>query len=205
MTINHYKRDLLDEFNVVTAGNIRNIDHIYKYTGKELKMDLTRDSEGRPTGDSLDEIIAHVETNIDMFTYEGDMRDETVTDFCNNYPAIIRGERPDWILNAFRPTVGDLHLIYINKDSKDFAFLDISGTKNLRLTFTAPRTVLGFIPTYKVYIEKRYSGDVPLTSMEEDLGYIRYDKEYGLLDPRKKKDRFSAENQYVEIWEYAGF
>lgn len=124
-------------------------------------------------------------------------------EFRRYYPEIMRGERPDWQLGEFKVFYGGIHLDYGNRRTGETAFLWIIGASMLRLTFEAPHTRLGFVPTYKVSIDCDEDGQ-SVTEVEEDLGYLRREIRFELKDPRKKTDIFHGGNQYLKITEYAG-
>lgn len=139
----------------------------------------------------------------DMFMDDEYAR-ENYADFRDNYADILRGECPDWQLNAFRVFVGGVELYFANPKTNDSGFLWIIGAEHLKLTFKAPRTRLGFNPVYEVYIVHE-NGEHLFTRVDEDLGYIRYENEIKLKDPDKKDDNlFHDDNQYLVVTEYAG-
>lgn len=124
--------------------------------------------------------------------------------FYKKYAKIMRGRCYGWQLSAFSVFVGGIKLYYGNPYTGEEGFLWIVGAERLALTFKTQRSLLGFIPTYTVFIEHK-NGVHRETTVTEDFGYIRYEKEFLLIDPDKKDDNlFHDDNQYLAITEYAG-
>lgn len=202
MRIEGYRRDLMegdvDGFTVI--GSTTNWEVHDSSRCDPIKMSLTRSRLGSQTGIGWEELIQLADS--DCFLLDEQTR-EMYSDFQEHYPEIIRGEHPDWQLGAFKVFYGGIHLDFGNRKTRRTAFLWIIGASRLRLTFEAPRTRLGFTPTYKVSINYDREGQ-SVTKVEEDLGYIRREIRFELKDPRKKTDIFHRGNQYLEITEYAG-
>lgn len=203
MRIEEYRRDLLEGdnggFSVISSISDWNRHDSSKCA--PLKMSLTGSSiSGHPIGNSWEELIRLADP--DCFLDDEQTR-KMYSEFQKHYPEIIRGEHPDWQLGAFKVFYGGIHLDFGNRRTGKTAFLWIIGASMLRLTFEAPRTRLGFVPTYKVRIDCEEDGQ-STTEVEEDLGYLRREIRFELKDPHKKTDIFHGGNQYLEITEYAG-
>lgn len=202
-----FKRDLGEEGQyVVTGANDNsdvkwNEDQVMDCNCKPIQMSLTRCVANEFNNDDLETFIKLA--NSDMFL-DGDYERENYADFRENYAEILRGSRPDWYISAFRLFVGGIQLYFVNSQTHDGGFLWIIGARRLDVTFQAPRTRLGFDPTYHIKIghdSKRHL----YTEVEEDLGYVCYEGELKLKDPSKKDDDlFHSGNQYFEGIEYAG-
>lgn len=203
MRIEKYRRDLIEDdidgFTVI--GSTTNWEVHDSSRSDPLKMSLTCSKcSGNPIGIGWEELIRLADS--DCFLPDEQTR-KMYSDFQEHYPAIMRGEHPDWQLGAFKVFYGGIHLDFGNRRTGKTAFLWIVGARRLRLTFEAPRTRLGFNPTYKVNID--CDGDSQSsTKVEEDLGYIRREIRFELKDPSKKTNLFHHHNQYLEITEYAG-
>lgn len=126
------------------------------------------------------------------------------TDFRENYADIIRGHRHDWLLSAFRVSVGIITLYFVNPQTLNSGFLWITEAQCLDITFQTSRTRLGFSPVYDIHIS--HSGKKHnCTRIKEDLGYIRYEGELKLIDPHKKDDDFLHHGNQIYVGvEYAG-
>lgn len=126
--------------------------------------------------------------------------DPDQVDFTENYAAIVKGNRPDWQMSAFRVSVGIIGLFYNNIETKDYAFLWITGNYvAVKLTFECAKNYFGFKPTYYVECHSDQS------TIEEDLGYIRNEVTLKLKDPKKTDDNlFHDNNTIIETTEYAG-
>lgn len=203
MRIEEYTRDLIgsDNGGFAVVGSIQ--DWLRHDSGEcaPLKMSLTSsECSGCPLGDNWEELIRLADS--DCFL-DDDQTRSLFPEFQKHYPEIMRGERPDWQLGAFKVFYGGIHLDFGNRRTKETAFLSIIGAKKLRLTIEAPRTRLGFDPIYKVRIDCKEDGR-SVTEVEEDLGYLRREIRFELKDPSKKTDTFHSGNQYLKITEYAG-
>ncbi len=161
-------------------------------------MSLTKDSDGIVYHDNLEELIQLADS--DLFLPKE--RRENLN-FYKNYPAIIRGECPDWQLGAFQVFYDGIKLDYGNIRTHETGFLWVIGARRLRLTFHAPRTRLGFDPIYNVINE--YSGDEHyLTRVEEDLGYMRREIDFELDPSKSSADIFHNHNTIISVTEYVG-
>lgn len=150
-----------------------------------------------PLYNNLDELIQLADS--DCFT---DPR--ICPGFKKKYAEIMRGHCHNWQLSAFGIFVGGIQLYYGNPRTGEEGFLWIIGAERLALTFQTQRSILGFTPTYSVLI-KHENGDHKGTIMEEDFGYVRYKKEFLLIDQKKKDDDiFHKGNQYLRVTEYTG-
>ncbi len=195
MTVERYTKNLIGRGYRVIGGNVE-WDDCFSDNCSSIKMSVTCSKGGRSYS-NIEELIKIADS--DLFL------SKNKSDFCDNFPEIMRGNRPDWKLTAFDVFVGGVELYYRNSNLKENGFLWITEAKNLQLTFIAPQTRLGFKPFYKVsieYIEKsKY-----ITEIEEDLGYIRFRKEIKLKNPYKKSDGiFHEDNQIMYVTEYVGF
>ncbi|MCI8980458.1 MAG: hypothetical protein HFE52_07305 [Clostridia bacterium] len=197
MRIESYTRDIRgDGYLVVGSG--KNWNSHDSSSCRPIKMSLTCwPDSNEPVCDNLEELICLADS--DMFT-PPDNQEE----FSRNYANIVRRNCPDWQLGAFRVFVGGIALYYGNTRNHEAGFLWIIGANNLRLTFEAPRTRLGFAPIYKVDIRHK-DGRCFQTCVDEDLGYIRREIYFHLRDPHKADDDiYHRDNQYIEVTEYAG-
>lgn len=161
-------------------------------------MSLTTDSDGIVYYDNLDELIQLADSDL----FQPNVREENF-DFYNNYPAIIRGEHPNWQLGAFRVFFDGIKLSYGNTKTHETGFLWIIGAKRLRLTFQTSRTRLGFDPIYKVTNEY-FQGKHNLTRVEEDLGYMRREVDFSLISPGMSRNIFHDMNTLIDVTEYVG-
>lgn len=203
MRIEEYTRDLIggDGGGFAIVGSAHDWLRHNSSRSDPLKMSLTGSNiSGCPIGNSWDELVQLADS--DCFLDDEQTRN-LFPEFQKHYPEIMRGERPEWQLGAFKVFYGGIHLDFGNRQTGETAFLWIIGASRLRLTFEAPRTRLGFIPTYKVRIDCEEDGQSQ-TLVEEDLGYLRREIRFELKDPRKKTNIFHTGNQYLEITEYAG-
>lgn len=124
--------------------------------------------------------------------------DPDQVDFTENYAAIVKGKRPDWQMSAFRVSVGIIELYYNNIETKEYAFLWITGGCTMRLRFECAENYFGFKPTYCVDCYHDQS------TIKEDLGYIRNEVILKLKDPKKTDDDlFHSHNTIIETTEYA--
>lgn len=125
--------------------------------------------------------------------------DPDQADFTENHAAIIKGKRPDWQLSAFRVSVGIIGLFYNNIETKENAFLWITGNYGAKLTFRCAKNHSGFKTTYCVECYHNKS------IIKEDLGYIRSEAILRLKNPEKTDDNlFHDWNTIIETTEYAG-
>lgn len=170
MTMLPFKQDLYNDNYKVMAGTGDWEYNLFKYDGIGIKMELTRDetSRHRPYGQSLESLA-------DLATTEKAGVDK---DFYARYQEIFCGQHPEWRLVAFDVSFGEITLWY-SCIPGDVSFLTITNPYRLHLTFTTPRSRLGFDSTYETIIN---SDD---TNVIEDLGYIRYDRYIKLKDPNK--------------------
>lgn len=124
--------------------------------------------------------------------------------FVDSYAEIVRGNRPGWYISAFRVFVGGIELFFTGPKDEGHGFSWIIGN-DLRLRFEAPRTRLGFTPTYDISIRVDGKGNSEKTLVTEDLGYVIFENELKLIDPEKQGDNiFHDGNQYITVTEYAG-
>lgn len=203
MRVEEYTRDLA-EFDCGGFAVVGSTDWYHRHDSSRsapLKMSLTvSDISGCPIGNNWEELIRLADS--DCFLDDEQTR-KMYSEFQKHYPEIMRGEHPDWQLGEFQVFYGGIHLDFGNRRTGKTAFLWIIGASMLRLTFEAPRTRLGFVPTYKVRIDCEEDGR-STTEVEEDLGYLRREIHFKLKDPHKKTDIFHRGNQYLEITECAG-
>lgn len=195
MRIEEYTRDLIGDGYLV-VGSCRDWNSHNSSQCAPIKMELTRSPLGRPYGVDLDELISDC-------VLDNEEAKKMYPEFREHYPAIVRGERPDWQLGAFRVYYGGIRLYYGNRQTGETGSLWIADAVQLRLTFKAPRTQLGFEPTYYVRIDCYHDGECD-TEVEEDLGYLRREIHFELKAPYKKTDIFHTDNQVLHIIEYAG-
>jgi len=202
MRIEEYTRDLIENDNgeFMVLGSVRDWNSHKSNDCAPLKMSRSCFDSGSPYGADLDELIRLADS--DCFLDDPQTR-KMFPEFQKHYPEIFRGECPDWQLGALKVFYGGIHLDYGNRRTGETAFLWIVGARQLRLTFEAPRTRLGFVPIYKVSIDCEEDGQSE-TLVEEDLGYLRREIRFELKDPSKKTDIFHSGNQYLIISEYAG-
>lgn len=199
MRIEEYTRALIGDGYLVLGSN-RDWNLHNDSTCVPIKMELTCSPAGRPYGNSLEELIRLADS--DCFLDDEDTR-EMYPEFHEHYEEIVLGKCPDWQLGAFRVFYGGIELYYGNRLTGETGYLWIMGASRLRLTFVAPRTRLGFDPTYIVRIDCDKDGHSN-TEVEEDLGYLRREIHFELQDANKKTDIFHTDNQNLRITEYAG-
>lgn len=198
MRIEEYARELEgDGFLVV--GSSRDWNSHDSSKCEPLKMSLTCSSTGNPYGISLETMIQLAESD---FFRDKNMK-ELAPEFSENYAEIMRGNRPDWQLGAFRVFYGGIQLYYGNRQTRETGSLWIVNAERLCLTFEAPRMSSGFVPTYRVRIECDEDGWSD-TSVEEDLGYLHRELMFELKDPDKKSRIFHEGNQVLRVIEYVG-
>lgn len=197
MRIESYTRNLGDDGYLV-VGSDKNWNLHDSSSCRPIKMSLTCwPDSNEPECDNLEELIRLADS--DMF-----IPTDNQEEFSRNYANIVRRNYPDWQLGAFRIFVGGIALYYGNTCTHETGFLWMIGANNLRLTFEAPCTRLGFIPSYKVDIRHK-DGKCCRTYVEEDLGYIRREIYFHLRNPHKVDDDiYHRGNQYIEVTEYAG-
>lgn len=188
MRIEEYRRDLIegDTGGFMVMGSTSDWNLHDSSRCDPIKMSLTCSRFGSQIGIGWEELIRLASSDCLLPSKQAR---EMYPDFQKHYPEIMRGECPDWQLGAFKVFYGGIHLDFGNRQTHETAFLRIVGASMLRLTFEAPRTRLGFIPTYKVRIDCDEDGQ-SITEVEEDLGYIRREIHFEL--------------KYLEIAEYAG-
>lgn len=202
-----FTRDFGEEGEYIVIGTNDNSDikwdedKVMDCNCKPIQMSLTRCVANRFGDDDLKAFIGLADSDMFMGGY---YERKNYADFRKNYAEILRGNRPDWYISAFRLFVGGIQLYLINPQTHDNGFLWVVGARRLDITFQAPRTRLGFAPTYHIKI-KHEGGRHLHTEVKEDLGYVRYEGELKLKDPRRKDDDlFHSGNQYFEGMEYAG-
>lgn len=198
MRIEEYTRELKGDGFLVVGSNLDWNRHDSSKC-EPIKMSLTCSSAGRPRGIDLEEIIRLADS--DLF-HSKHPRDKNRY-FCENYAEIMRGNCPDWQLGAFRVFYSGIQLYYGNRQTGETGFLWIIGAEELCLTFEAPRMRSGFVPTYQVDIDCAKDG-LGGTYVDEDLGYLRRELTFELIDPDAKIDIFHENNQILRIIEYAG-
>lgn len=204
MRSENYKRMLTNEGYMV-MGSGRNWNSYDPARCAPIKMSLTNSGQSdEPIYDNLEELIQLADS--DMFhpilprIQECSKADE---DFCMHYAEIIRGDRLDWQLHAFCVFVGGIQLYYGNRKANDYGYLWINKPERLKLTFRTARTLLGFDPIYKVTINHRNDGSF-WTYVEEDLGYIRREISFHLVNPTIQNAMRDYDNQYINVIEYVG-
>ena len=198
MRIEEYVRELKgDGFLVVGSSCDWNSHDSSKC--EPIKMSRTHSTAGNPYGIDVEAMIQLAES--DLF-WDENMK-KLAPEFAENYAEIMRGNRPDWQLGAFRVFYGDIQLHYGDRKTGETGSLYIVGAERLCLTFEAPRMRSGFIPTYKVHIECHEDGWSD-TRVEEDLGYLRRELVFELKNPDKKASILHNDNQILRVFEYAG-
>lgn len=194
MRIEEYTQDLteFDRGGFVVVGSTRDYNLHDSSKCAPIKMSLSCSSaSGCPIGNSWKALIQLATS--DCFL-DNEQARKMFPEFRRYYPEIMRGERPDWQLGEFKVFYGGIHLDYGNRRTEETAFLWIIGASMLRLTFEAPRSRLGFVPTYKVSIDCDEDGQ-SVTEVEEDLGYLCREIRFERKDPRKKTNIFHGGNQ----------
>ena len=162
--IEEYTRELEGNGYLVVGSDCRTWNSEDSGNYESIKMSLGHLCGG---GIDLEEMIRL--TDSDLF-HEKFPRERSRF-FCENYAEIMRGNCPEWQLGAFRVFYGGIQLYYGNRKTDETGYLWITGAEALYLTFETPPMCSGFIPTYRVEIE-RFKGEVDGTYVEEDLALI---------------------------------
>ena len=199
MAILPFRKDLYDRGYIITSG-FMDLSKIGEYSGTELKMAPTLyERSNRPAGQSLESLIKKA-TTIEGDLEEGMKRDYDI-DFFANYPAIFCEKRIDWCLNAVEITYCCIKLYYVNREGGD-GILTIANPDDLQLTFTAPRSRLGFNPKCQVTIvAAEFNTAFAQTRIIADFGYMVNDGKIYLKDPKQGN---CYGNLYIVGEEYTG-
>ncbi len=196
MRIESYFRDLNEEGYIVTGSSeIDCADHDASRCAP-LKMSLVCHTGFA----NMEELIRLADS--DAFL-ETDDDDSIWGEFRKSYADIMTGKCPDWQLGGFRVFPGGIILYYGNVKTGAIDNLWITGVQAFFMEITAPRTRLGFVPTYNVQVSQCRDGSYH-TYVLEDLGYISRELTFHVKDPTKKTDLFHSGNTSICVTEYAG-
>lgn len=198
MRIESYVRELTDEGYKIISTTSGYIYHD-NFRGDPIRMSLTvRDSH--IVNDNLDELILVAMPSRNVF--DGSKFEQLYSD-------IMRGIVPGWQLGEVEVFSGGILLGYGtcrdkgrdgNHDDYDTGWIRIENTP-LDLTYSTPRTRLGFDPAFRISI---YYKDIDKTclrtTIDEDFGYMRRVIEF------KKHTELDNQDQHQTIYvtEYTG-
>lgn len=197
MRIEGYTRELEGDGYLVIGSDCHTWDPDDSSKYESIKMYLEHLSASG--GSDLEEMIRLADSDL----FHEKFPRERKRFFRENYAEIMRGNCPDWQLGAFRVFYGGIQLYYGDRKTDETGYLWITGAEALYLTFETPPMRSGFVPTYRVEIE-RFKGEVDGTYVDEDLGYMRRWLRFKLINPDAKTDIFHTNNQILHITEYAG-